>query len=70
MDGGVAEVTSGENRKWEAGGFERQWEDVEERRGSGESWEGGISKGVWVRFSQTFTLSLNQITLRGLESLG
>lgn len=33
--GGV--VTSGENRKWEAGGFERQWDEVEERRGSGES---------------------------------
>lgn len=30
-------VTSGENRKWEAGGFDRQWDEVEEGRGSGKS---------------------------------
>lgn len=67
--GGV--VTSGENRKWKqvvlrdnGMRWKREGDLVNPRR----EW---ILQGVSVRFSQTFMLPLNQVTLvRGLASLG
>lgn len=41
----VNEVTSGEKRKWEVGCSGRQWDEVEGRKGSRESQEGGIRGG-------------------------
>lgn len=59
----VTEATSGENRKWEAGCSGRQWDEVEGKRGSRESQEGGISwrGGCLGQILPNFhSLSLNQ----------
>lgn len=59
----VNEVTSCENRKWEAGCSRRRWDEAEGRRGSRESqevgirWEGGIEGGPGQSLPDLHSLS-------------